>query len=108
MFLADHDLSTSNETESYRRKIVRVVNFPTWMPGVIGASKGDLALLEVDQQLGFSETLGPICLPEPSQTFDNNEAEAAGWGITETGKASTVLKKVRYYHKVKLKKTKRN
>ena len=42
----------------------------------------------------FSRTVQPLCLPRQDQDFSGVEAVAAGWGLTESKKPSSVLRAV--------------
>merc|ERR1712106_949511 len=65
---------------------------------------GDLAVIQLDSKVEFSETLKPACLPEdPNETFGNATAISTGWGITEETKlkppatTSKVLRETNLY-----------
>ncbi|EDS33995.1 plasminogen [Culex quinquefasciatus] len=58
----------------------------------------DIALIRLDRDVGFSTYINPICLPleDSVRQMDHTgvKATAAGWGITESDRASEVKLKV--------------
>ena len=66
----------------------------------------DFALFFLNEPVKFSPKICPICLPSQGEHFTGKAAIAAGWGLTEKGKLSPVLKKVRevvgktYFNKI--------
>lgn len=58
----------------------------------------DLAILHTSQNFVYQEHIGPVCLPEPLQNFDNQRAcWSSGWGADDFNSASIhgdFLKKV--------------
>jgi len=54
----------------------------------------DIAILTLCEDLTFSESLRPVCLPESNLNEDDVEAEVAGWGVTGDGNISTILQSV--------------
>lgn len=95
MSIADHDVTVFNETTSFTRRVVQVINYPTWNGHDTGLVQGDLALIKLDIPVDFSRSASPVCLPEISDGIPANElATVIGWGITEFGDLSPILKKV--------------
>ena len=61
------------------------------MPG----TSGDFALLRLKSSVPFSKSISPICLPNNSEeNFMNEVGTAIGWGQTEQGDVSSVLREV--------------
>ncbi|CAH0728252.1 unnamed protein product, partial [Brenthis ino] len=59
----------------------------------------DIAILRVNKEIDFSfKNVKPICLPIWKElrnvSLSGKRATVAGWGVTETGKASNILQKV--------------
>ncbi|CAF4939257.1 unnamed protein product [Pieris macdunnoughi] len=53
----------------------------------------DIALVELDRRVQFSEFIRPLCLPLPGMALSLLHLTVAGWGITEEGvRAETLLK----------------
>ena len=45
----------------------------------------DIALLQVDLPITFTENVQPICLPDPEDNFIGQECVISGWGVEEYG-----------------------
>lgn len=58
---------------------------------------GDVAIMETDRQIEFSDKIRPICLPKYiGSNYDNIRAFVAGWGrMWSGGKNSQVLQETR-------------
>lgn len=91
---ADHNLTSTSEAPSFTRGVKRIVQYPTWQntPGV----KGDVAVVELDRPVSFGPHVMPVCLPwdMKNATFAGQVGVSVGWGLTEDGKMSDVLRKV--------------
>jgi len=48
----------------------------------------DLAILELDRDVQFSDWIYPICTPGFDDYYANNTAEVVGWGLTNASKSS--------------------
>ena len=58
----------------------------------------DYALVQLKQSVPFSQAIAPVCLPMNDQeTFANDIGTVVGWGITELGQLSSVLREVLIY-----------
>ena len=91
--LADHDLSITTETKNFHRKVVQVINYPSWHN--LATVKGDLVLVKLDRPVEFTRNASPVCLPkDPSETYARQIGVSIGWGITEDGKPSKYLREV--------------
>lgn len=59
----------------------------------------DIALLHLDRDVTWSETVWPACLPSGKDAFTDLEATAAGWGwleeSTSKGGRANILQKVK-------------
>ena len=61
---------------------------------------GDLALVQLNQPVPFSQRISTVCLPSLNQTsesFARQDATVIGWGQTENGTASAVLRHVSFF-----------
>ena len=55
----------------------------------------DYALVQLKQLVPFSQAISPVCLPmNPQENFANDIGTIVGWGITELGQLSSVLREV--------------
>uniref|UniRef100_A0A1B0FHV3 Peptidase S1 domain-containing protein n=1 Tax=Glossina morsitans morsitans TaxID=37546 RepID=A0A1B0FHV3_GLOMM len=56
--------------------------------------KNDIALIRLDQTIGYTRSHYPICLPAPDEDFSTlARATITGWGATEKSLSSNVLMK---------------
>lgn len=61
------------------------------MPG----ASGDIALLKLETPVPFSTSIKPLCLPKKTlDTYSKEIGTTVGWGVTETGESSNVLREV--------------
>ncbi|KAJ8922188.1 hypothetical protein NQ315_004123 [Exocentrus adspersus] len=79
--VSQHDL-TQKESDAYQMDIKAISLHPGY---ICNKPKDDIAILELDQELQWSETVLPACLPVASghhkhSKFDNILATVAGWG----------------------------
>ncbi|KAK9723279.1 Trypsin-like serine protease [Basidiobolus ranarum] len=83
--------TTSNTTDfSNLKRVVQVVTAPGYSTN---GQKNDLALLELEQELTFSNRIQPIPISN-SKIAEKETFTAAGWGITENATSSARLLKV--------------
>ena len=55
----------------------------------------DVSILKLRSPISFSLTMSPICLPETTTNlYKDVTATVSGWGVTELGGPSTVLRDV--------------
>jgi len=60
-----------------------------------GDTGNDIALLELAEDVDISDShYTPVCLPTPRESFVGKTATATGWGNTEEGRLSDVLRSV--------------
>ena len=75
--------SSSHQAE---RSVINIIQHPKYVDDL---SYHDIALLELDQELTFSDYIFPICLPsQPNHNSDHRMHQAAtltGWGRSEVG-----------------------
>ena len=92
--VGEHDLSLQNETDvTQRLKVTKVIMNPRYGPPA--GNPGDIAILKLERKVDFGPKVGPVCLPDmPSESFAGMVGTAAGWGVTETGDPSDLLKEV--------------
>ena len=119
--IGDHDLITNADTSySVIRQVKKVITdsssdidfamivspwesyflqifyHPLWESSILS---NDFALLQLETPVPFSQAVSAVCLPTNAQeTFANEVATISGWGVTETGQISNVLREV--YRKV--------
>ena len=51
-------------------------------------SNFDFAVLRLAHHVTFSNSVSPICLPNPRRTYEQREAVAVGWGTLQSGGSS--------------------
>merc|ERR1719348_163381 len=54
----------------------------------------DFGVLNLAEELVFSEGLQPICLPSPFKEYEEEQATLSGWGLTEEGMLSESLQQL--------------
>ncbi|KAK9885755.1 hypothetical protein WA026_013626 [Henosepilachna vigintioctopunctata] len=98
--LAQHDLSQKNE-HAYERSIKTVTVHPNY---VCNKPTNDIAILELEEKLEWSDSVSPACLPVSTgeigdSYFENELATVAGWGwtneLTSIGGRTKVLQKAK-------------
>merc|ERR1719481_914706 len=82
-------------------RIRNIYRYPTYDQNLIN---GDIALLYLEQPVGFSKAIRPACLPPPDGMFGEALGISTGWGYTEETKkiiprpkTSDVLREVFLY-----------
>jgi len=89
--LAEHDISTADESPMATRRIASIIRHPDFRP-VLGTFDGDIALIRMSSPVDFTVELAPACLPSPGNDFAGYQGIIAGWGRTsEKGKPSREL-----------------
>merc|ERR1712088_943755 len=82
--LGDHNVQTYDDTKNVFRKLKRIVRSPQYDNNFIN---GDMALLQLEKKVTFSDTIRPACLPDdPSETYGYKSGIISGWGYTEVTK----------------------
>ena len=72
--------------------ILQIIYHPGWSSPDLS---NDYALIELKQPVPFSLAIAPVCLPMNDQeNFANDIGTIVGWGITELGQLSSVLREV--------------
>ena len=75
--------------------IFQIIYHPGWSSPDLS---NDYALIELKQAVPFSQAIAPVCLPMNDQeNFANDIGTIVGWGITELGQLSSVLREVLIY-----------
>jgi len=54
-----------------------------------GSNSNDFAIVKLSTPVQFDETTQPICLPDPTENYDDSLAEVTGWGSTVQGGPTT-------------------
>nr|XP_014432687.1 transmembrane protease serine 2 isoform X1 [Pelodiscus sinensis] len=85
---------TQSETR-YRSgyKVTKIISHPNYNSD---SKDNDIALMKLQTPLRFTDTVGPVCLPNPGMLFQSNqECWISGWGaVQQGGKSSDVLNAV--------------
>ncbi|KAF5299446.1 hypothetical protein FQR65_LT01026 [Abscondita terminalis] len=90
----DHDRSTSTETQTFFRRIIRIIKHGAY--GIGASYNNDIALLQVEYPLSFEGILKPVCLPTIGKSYSGQIGIVTGWGATSSGgSVSNKLREVR-------------
>ncbi|XP_066976093.1 trypsin-like [Macrobrachium rosenbergii] len=93
--LGEHDRSTSGETtQTIYRDISTVINHPSYDSV---SQDNDIAILQLASpiDLDASDAIKPICLPDPTNFYENVLATVTGWGLlSDTGNQPNILQQV--------------
>ncbi|XP_064817321.1 suppressor of tumorigenicity 14 protein-like [Oncorhynchus masou masou] len=81
-----------NSKNVQKRNLRQVISHPYYNAYTFD---NDIALMELDSPVTFSDYIRPICLPSPQHTFpQGNSVWITGWGATrEGGSGASVLQK---------------
>uniref|UniRef100_A0A4W5KGB2 Peptidase S1 domain-containing protein n=1 Tax=Hucho hucho TaxID=62062 RepID=A0A4W5KGB2_9TELE len=81
-----------NSKNVLKRNLRQVISHPYYNSYTFD---NDMALMELDSPVTFSDYIRPICLPSPQHTFpQGNSVWITGWGATrEGGSGASVLQK---------------
>merc|ERR1712215_589603 len=82
--VGEHDLTTSDGEQ--KMSVRRWTNHPSYNRN---NNDNDFAVIELSSDVRFSDTVMPICMPNPSSNYDNRVATVAGWGTTSSGGSTT-------------------
>ena len=83
--VGEHDLTRSDGEQ--KMVISRWINHPDYND--VGNHDNDLAIIQLTSDVHFSDAVMPICLPSPSENFDDRIATVVGWGTTFFGGSRT-------------------
>jgi len=94
--LGEHDLSSESDTYTVDIPVVKVAKYPQY---TTKDGHNDLAILYLERDVDFSDTIRPICIPtdDPlrSKDFLGYQPFVAGWGKTqEAGNSANVLQEL--------------
>jgi len=84
--LGDHNVQVYDDVKNIFRKVKKIVRSPQYDKHYIN---GDMALLQLEEPVEFTENLRPACLPDTGATDDDYAFKTAlitGWGYTEKTK----------------------
>lgn len=72
--------TTLKEVETRTFNVKAVIRHPTYVPLV----KDDIALINLDGDIEWSDSIRPVCLPNSVESsFSDRQATVAGWGWTD-------------------------
>lgn len=90
--LLEHDRGTTSEAKHVDRKIARVLKHPGYSDVTFN---NDIALLRLDKEVAFDDTVRPACLPPAGKSFSGKDGIVTGWGVsTPGGSTNQVLHEV--------------
>lgn len=82
-FLGLHDQSKRSASGVQERGLKRIISHPSFNDFTFDY---DIALLELERPVEYSNTVRPICLPDTSHDFPTGKAIwVTGWGHTYEG-----------------------
>ena len=92
----EHNVKTEDELlDSQESRVAEIILHPQYNPKNV---KNNLVILRTEQNFIYQQHIGPVCLPSPDQSFDNERnCFSSGWGkddFTSFGTYSDALKKV--------------
>nr|CAD7449160.1 unnamed protein product [Timema bartmani] len=94
--VGEHDLSSGENPAAHEVRVRKMLLHPEYK---CTRFLNDIALLELDSEVTWSEAVWPACLPNGFSTYSNKEAIAAGWGwlqeSSSKGGRADVLQKVK-------------
>jgi len=75
--LGDLELSKTTETDHQDMGIAAIIRHPEFR-----GAQNDIALVRLDREAAFTESVRPLCLPPPGQQVAiGSQVEMAGWGL---------------------------
>lgn len=86
--LLEHDTSTTEETQTITKKVLRIVRHNNYSPSNYNS---DIALLRLDSPVEISDQLRPVCLPTVGKSYSGVDGIVTGWGATKEGGSISVL-----------------
>ncbi|KAM7357438.1 venom serine protease Bi-VSP-like [Cochliomyia hominivorax] len=94
--LGEHDLTTDTEAHHVDINVVRIEKHPDYYKP---SGRNDIAVLYLERNVEFSDTISPICMPTSPQlrqkTYVRYNPFVIGWGKTmEGGTPSNVLQEL--------------
>ncbi|KAM4628334.1 ST14 transmembrane serine protease matriptase a [Polymixia lowei] len=91
VFLGLH-IQRQNDKNVMKRNLKRIISHPNYSDATFD---NDIALMELDTPVSYSDYIRPICLPAAQHLFSTGSSVwITGWGATrEGGYAATVLQK---------------
>ncbi|CAL4064164.1 unnamed protein product [Meganyctiphanes norvegica] len=91
--LGRKDLSVDPKPGPNTYQIEKSFIHPLYEPGIGSSSYNDIAILQTDRKVTFSQNIWPFCLPEENQSFDDYDTVAiSGYGLIDTANKSPTIK----------------
>jgi len=79
------DVTLQNATKIRASKVLRHPYYSS------NPTDNDFAIITLSSPVMFDDSTQPICLPDPTENYDDNLAEVTGWGRTGSSYLSDVL-----------------
>jgi len=87
------NLDQDNEQYRQMHEVAEIIDHPEYVHE--DSLKNDVSILRLKTPIQFNKKIGPVCLPPPSMpSLNNKNVRAIGWGVTEQGFTSELLKAV--------------
>jgi len=91
LIIGDHD-RTIHESRQETRYIRQVFIRPDFEKKTFN---NDIALIKLDREVTFSNSIRPVCLPNTDRSYNNQFTTVVGWGkLSEGGLPANVLQEV--------------
>ena len=92
----EHDVKNDhNGFPAQDSMVAKIILHPNYDPKTISYN---LAILVMEKNFIYQRHIGPVCLPEPDESFDNDkDCWSSGWGANSDesdGQYSNTLKKI--------------
>lgn len=87
MSVAEHNLLGADSQQTKLFRVNQIVMHPSYVTRQLA---DDIALVNLDEEIQWSDRIQPACLPNPDKdSFAGLLATAAGWGWTDEVKNGT-------------------
>lgn len=79
--MAEHSLKSGDSQKTRMISVNQIVMHPDYVSRQVAH---DIALIQLDQQVEWTDFIQPACLPNPDkESFSGVTATVAGWGWTD-------------------------
>ena len=79
--VGEHNLLGTNGKQTAVFNVKQIVTYPSYVTRQVA---NDIALINIDQDVKWSDRVQPVCLPNPDKdSFAGLMATVSGWGWTD-------------------------